>query len=124
MTYFWDILWWAVLASFSIVILLSPVALIFMLRKQRKAEQAEVANGIHRNNIAIQVTGFILGVISILFSWTGAALFLLSAALGIIFSAFGLKRTNLRGLSITGLILSILGASVTLLITLASRSLL
>ena len=55
-----------------------------------------------------QITGFVLGVFSVLFAWTSGLALYISVA-GIIFSALGMKRTNLRGLAITGLILSILG---------------
>ena len=55
-----------------------------------------------------QIAGFILGLLSVLFAWTGGLAIYLSIA-GIIFSALGMKRTNLRGLAVSGLILSILG---------------
>jgi hypothetical protein len=66
------------------------------------------------------LAGFILGIISlffwILFNGVGAVLNILLFILGIIFSSLGLRSRTRRGLAIAGLVLSIIGGLVTIII--------
>lgn len=68
----------------------------------------------------LAITGFILGIISIflwiLFNGVGLFLDIVVSILGIIFSSLGMRSTTLRGLAIAGLVLSIIGAVIVVVI--------
>jgi hypothetical protein len=65
------------------------------------------------------ITGFILGLISLIL-WVipgiGGFLDILLGILGLIFSVLGLKSTTSRGLAVAGLVLSIIGLAITAIV--------
>ena len=63
------------------------------------------------------ITGFVMGIISILLLCTfyGSFINLIVGGLGITFSAIGRKSSTSRGLAIAGLIMSIIGVVISVL---------
>ncbi len=60
------------------------------------------------------ITGFVLGLVSLIFVWI-PYIGLIGAVLGIIFSAVGMRaQTGGKGLAIAGLVLSIITATISL----------
>ena len=105
---FYDFLTWLFV---GVVILFVPAMLILtilLLRKRIKSEKKAVAEGkLFPARSGIQITGFILGIVTLLFAWVGVST--LTGLFGLIFSIFAMKRTNLHGLAIAGLVTSIIG---------------
>src|SRR5262249_54386374 len=61
------------------------------------------------------ITGFVLGLLSLLLwiiPFVGGFLDILLGILGLVFSVLGLKSTTARGLGVAGLVLSIIGLAI------------
>lgn len=61
----------------------------------------------------VAITGFVLGLISLISGFLPCGMGVIVPCVGITFSALGLRSTQHQGLAITGLILSILGLLLT-----------
>ena len=102
-----------VLTIAMILLLLSVpvlfIGLIVYLRSKVRKENEErlLSESPQVEKTGLQITGLVLGIFSIVFAWVFVSTIV--AALGILFSSVGMKRTNLRGVAIAGLITSING---------------
>lgn len=100
--------------TIAIVLLLLSLPVLFIglivyLRSKVSKENAErlASESPQNEKTGLQITGLILGIFSIVFAWVFVSTIV--AALGILFSSVGMKRSNLRGVAIAGLITSIIG---------------
>ena len=98
-------------AFFGFVFLLIPATIILsitFLNKRTKSERKAAVEVRHLPpRSGIQVTGFILGIVTLLIAWSSPAI--LTGAFGLIFSLFGMRRTFRRGFAIAGLVTCIIG---------------
>ena len=74
-----------------------------------------MTESVSNEKLGFQVTGFVLGIVSMLIALL-PGLVLVTATLGIIFSSLGSKRSKLKGLAIAGIVLGIVAAVINALV--------
>lgn len=121
---FLQIVWSLFLIALLFAIPLGLLWMLLNLPTKLKVERfSATANPGRPPKAGLQVTGLVVGILSVLFAWAGVVA-LIASVYGITFSAFGMKRTHLRGVAIGGLVTSIVGfvsaGLVTLLYTVIS----